>query len=386
MEMKYVGYSIEKLIEETLKEGFKEESYKEPRPSFRKFTKWANGIAHKLRWIEIPSGPLFIPAYPEKRRKLAEKKQAEESKKLQVGTEAKRGINWDEHIIDYNDENFDKFLKELEKLSNEVSKKEKNLEQRWDVMKHKLHNIAKNNLKKKHAPSEVLKQLESEKDVPLYLSTTLQLEWKDAICGGMVDEIEAMKGAFYDKYRDFISSITLDTSDAFTYLTKPILKGHFEHNRFTIEGYKSKKQLEKLLKFIKLYKITFGSEIEKRPRGRPGYSFELTLRVFRVFLKFYKKYEKIQAEIKRVKKLPSKDHSYITDTEKREITKKGVDYKIVDSISKRGAYEAALESTTEHFKDFRPFGKKPIGKWQVIKMIRSKGYKSKFKLSKVTNF
>ena len=380
--MKYAGYSIKKLIEETLEEGFKEEPYTEAYPSIRKFTKWVNGIAHKLRWIEIPQGPLFIPGYPEKRRKLAEKKQTEERKRLQLVTETKRGVNWDEHIIDYHGENFDKSLKELEELSNEVSKKEKKLEQRWAVMKHKLHNIAKNNLVKKHARSEVLKQLESEKDVPLYRSNTLTLEWKDPVCGAMVEEMEAMQETFYNKYRDFISSITLDPPEAFTYLTRPVSKGRFEHNRFIIEGCSSKKQLNRLLRFIKLYNKAFGVGPERRVPGRPGYPVEDENMVLEVFEKFKQKFQRIQTDIRMERRLLPKTCSDISMRKKNEIAKKhGVGIKVVESIAKLGggAYKTALEHTATYFKKHKSSFGKTISKSQVYKMISSKSYKNRFK-------
>lgn len=384
IEMKYDGYCIKKLIEETVKEGFKEESCRKPRPSIRKFTKWVNGIAHKLRWIEIPQGGLFIPACPEKKRKFAEKKQAEERKRLQLVTEAKRGINWDESIIEYNDERFDEMINELQKLCNEVSKQEKNLEQRWDVMKHKLHNIAKNNLEKKHAPSEMLKQLESEKDVPLYLSNTLTLEWKDPVCGEMVEEMEAMQETFYNKYRDFISSITLDAPEAFTYLTRPVSKGRFEHNRFIIEGCRTKKQLNKLLRFVKLYNKAFGVGPERRASGRPGYSPADEIMVLQVFEKFKRKFQRIQTDIRKERRLLPKSCLDISKRKKSGIARKhGVGFEIVEAISKKGggAYKKALENTAIHFEKRKSFLGKVIPKYQIFKMIRSKSYKNRFEFS-----
>jgi len=267
MEMKYTGYSVKKLIEETLKEGFKEESYREAHPSIRKFTKWANGIAYKLRWIEIPRGPLLIPAYPEEERKLAEKKQEEEIKRLELETEAKRGINWDETIIEYNDEKFDKILQELQKLCNEVRKKERDAEERWKRVKDGIWDKVRNRLKAKHISSKELKEIEVEKNVPVYLHYGLDVRWKDPVCGKMAEEIEVMKETFYKKYQDFITSITLDTFSRNETLVT--FKGRFEHSKFIIGGCRSMKKLDNLLRFVKLYKIAFGCELERGRVGRP---------------------------------------------------------------------------------------------------------------------
>lgn len=133
-------------------------------------------------------------------------------------------------------------------------------------MKDEIWDKVKNKLKAKHIPSKELKKIESEKDVPVYLHCGIDVRWKDPVCGKMMEEIEVMEEIFYNKYQDFITSIALDT---FLGRKEITFKDHFEHSRFIIEGCRSKKQLDKLLKFIKLYKITFGCELERVRVGRP---------------------------------------------------------------------------------------------------------------------
>ena len=266
--MKYAGYSIKKLIEETLKEGFKEKPDSHPHSAVREFTKWVNDVAHKLRWISIPHSfdTFFLPAYPEEKRKLAEKRREEERNRLESKTEAKRGINWDETIIEYNDNKFDKMLQELQKLRNEVRKKEREAEERWKRVKDRIWEKVKEKFKAKHISPKDLKEIKAEKDVPVYLHYGIDVRWKDPVCGKEIEEIELMQETFYNKYHDFITSIALDTFLGRNGIT---FKDRFEHSRFIIEGCRSKKQLDKLLKFIKLYKITFGCELERARVGRP---------------------------------------------------------------------------------------------------------------------
>lgn len=387
MEMKYVGYSVKKLIEETLKEGFREEQNYPILPRIKVFTKLVNGIAYKLRWIDsVPELPMSLvaPEYLEKEVKLVEKKQETKRKKLRSVTTAKRGINWDEWIIGYDIEKFDNMLNELRKLCAEQYKKDEMLEERWEIVKNKFWDKVKDKLRDKRVSSEVWEEMELENEMPFYLSSDAVLKWKDSICEKIYEDAEAMLNTFYNKYRDFISSTVVEPIEplGYLFLAEPFTKRPSSPNRFIIGGYSSRKELDRILSFVKLYNKAFSHGLEGRAPGRPGYSFRDWVRVSQIFKKFKEKFEKIQTDIRKERQLLPKNCSDIPRRKMNAIARKhSVGLKVVESIGKLGggAYKTALEHTATYFKKHKSSLGETIGKSQVYKMISSKSYKNRFK-------
>lgn len=268
MEMKYAGYSIKKLIEETLKEGFKEEPYHPLRASIRHFTKWANGMTHWARTIMISEASALMQICPENESKSAGKVKKEKTKELELGREVKMGVNWYEGVLRYNDGKFDSMLKELGALCKKVNVKRKDIDERWNAVKYKIWERTENKIKGKRFSSKERKDIESEIDNPFYASSDSTIKCKDPVLEKMAKQLHRMRVKFYKKYRDFISSITLDTV---SYDEQNFLSSYFVHNIFNIGGFESRKQIDNLLKFIKLYKIVFCQEPEPELQrlGRP---------------------------------------------------------------------------------------------------------------------
>lgn len=323
MKMRYAGYSIKKLIEETIKEGFKEEPYHPLRPSIRLFTKWANGIAHWCRTIMVPEGSALMQICPKNESKSGEKEKKGEKDGIELEREVKMGVNWFEGILEYNDGKFNSMLKELGALCKKLNKKGRDIEKRWNAVKYRIWEKTENKIKGKKISSKEWKNIESEINNPVYSASDSTVKCKDPVFEKMAKQLYRIRKKSYEKYRDFISSMTLDTVPSGE---QNFLSSYFVHSIFNIGGFKSKKQIDNVLKFIKLYQIGF-CDAPVPELQRLGRRPKLDETKWKEAIKYYYSYKflaleayRMEDEIKRAHKAQfGRELETINNTQKRKI-------------------------------------------------------------------
>lgn len=188
----------------------------------------------------------------------------------------------------------------------------------------------------------------------------------ESLIEGIAEEEQVIINAFTNKYDDVFKAI----NDRAFYISSigdtSCRRRHTGLLFSACETLKDTKLFYEILwtynNILKLLECETEGRCYLRSPGRKGRSIGDIIHVQNSFHRLLAKFQLIQAEI------PRQGYVYIDRTEENRIAAKHkVNFVIVHSISRNGAYETALEYTAIQYKH--------IPKYQLFKIIKSKGYR-----------